>query len=74
LDGIPTLLTAYGGFNVSMTPSFSRTAYFVGWSMAEFIAVANLRGGAGVWRGLASGGDLGISRMFFDDMIAPADI
>ena len=25
----PTLLTAYGGFNVSLTPSFSRTAYLV---------------------------------------------
>jgi len=23
----PTLVTAYGGFNVSLTPTFSRTAY-----------------------------------------------
>ena len=51
----PTLLTAYGGFNVSLTPTFSRNAYL--WmERGGVYAVANLRGGAEVWRRLASGG------------------
>ena len=41
----PALLTAYGGFNVSLTPTFSRTAYL--WMRTRgSLAVANLRGGA----------------------------
>ena len=41
----PTLLTAYGGFNVSLAPAFSRSAYL--WmEHGGIYAVANLRGGA----------------------------
>ena len=43
LDGkSPTLLTGYGGFNVSLMPAFSRTAYL--WmEHGGVFAVANLR-------------------------------
>src|SRR5262249_12103757 len=41
----PTLLYAYGGFNIAMTPNFSPA--FLGWvEMGGVLAVANLRGGS----------------------------
>jgi prolyl oligopeptidase len=41
----PTVLTGYGGFNTSMMPAFSRTAYL--WmENGGVYAVANLRGGS----------------------------
>ena len=41
----PTLLYAYGGFNIAMTPTFSPA--FLGWmEMGGMLAVANLRGGS----------------------------
>jgi prolyl oligopeptidase len=68
----PTLLTAYGGFNVSMTPTFSRTAYL--WmEHGGIYAVANLRGGAEFGEDWHRAGMLDKKQNVFDDMIAAAE-
>jgi prolyl oligopeptidase len=68
----PTLLTAYGGFNVSLTPSFNRTAYL--WmEHGGVYAVANLRGGAEFGEDWHRAGMLGNKQNVFDDMIAAAE-
>ena len=67
----PTLLTAYGGFNISMTPTFSRTAYL--WmEHGGIYAVANLRGGAEFGEDWHRAGMLDKKQNVFDDMIAAA--
>ncbi|HYM78630.1 MAG TPA: prolyl oligopeptidase family serine peptidase [Candidatus Dormibacteraeota bacterium] len=68
----PTLLTAYGGFNVSLTPTFSRTAYL--WmEHGGVFAVANLRGGAEFGEDWHRAGMLEMKQNVFDDMIAAAE-
>jgi prolyl oligopeptidase len=68
----PTLLTAYGGFNISLTPSFSRTAYL--WmEHGGVFAVANLRGGAEFGEDWHRAGMLDRKQNVFDDMIAAAE-
>jgi prolyl oligopeptidase len=68
----PTLLTAYGGFNVSLTPTFSRTAYL--WmEHGGIYAVANLRGGAEFGEDWHRAGMLERKQNVFDDMIAAAE-
>jgi len=67
----PTLLTAYGGFNISLTPTFSRTAYL--WmEHGGIYAVANLRGGAEFGEDWHRAGMLDKKQNVFDDMIAAA--
>jgi prolyl oligopeptidase len=67
----PTLLTGYGGFNVSLTPTFSRTAYL--WmEHGGVYAVANLRGGAEFGEDWHRAGMLEKKQNVFDDMIAAA--
>jgi prolyl oligopeptidase len=68
----PALLTGYGGFNVSVTPNFSRAAYL--WmEHGGVYAVANLRGGAEFGEDWHRAGMLGNKQNVFDDMIAAAE-
>ena len=68
----PTLLTAYGGFNVSLTPTFSRTAYL--WmEHGGIYAVANLRGGAEFGEDWHRAGMLDKKQNVFDDMTSAAE-
>jgi len=68
----PTLLTGYGGFNVSLTPAFSRTAYL--WmEHGGIYAVANLRGGAEFGEDWHRAGMLDRKQNVFDDFIAAGE-
>ena len=68
----PTLLTAYGGFNVSLTPEFKRQQYL--WlEHGGVYAVANLRGGAEFGEDWHRAGMLDKKQNVFDDMIAAAE-
>ncbi|MDQ6870636.1 MAG: prolyl oligopeptidase family serine peptidase [Gemmatimonadota bacterium] len=72
LDGSnPTLLYAYGGFNISMTPTFS--AANAAWlDLGGIYALANLRGGGEYGKEWHEGGMLGKKQNVFDDFIGAA--
>jgi len=73
LDGNnPTLLTGYGGFNHSLTPTFSSTVAL--WVEAGGVfARANLRGGGEFGEKWHQGGMLKNKQNVFDDFIAAAE-
>src|SRR5262249_26372888 len=73
LDGNrPTLLTGYGGFNVSLTPGFS--ALPILWAeLGGVWARPNLRGGSEFGEAWHRGGMLEKKQNVFDDFIAAAE-
>ena len=73
LDGTnPTMLYAYGGFNIALTPAFS-SANLVWLEMGGVYAVANLRGGGEYGSTWHEAGTKERKQNVFDDFIAAAE-
>jgi prolyl oligopeptidase len=68
----PTLLTGYGGFNISRMPTFER-AIFVWLEHGGVYADANLRGGSEFGEKWHAAGMLGSKQNVFDDFAAAAE-
>jgi prolyl oligopeptidase len=73
LDGQnPTLLYAYGGYGVSLTPSFDSTRR-IWFDAGGVYAIANLRGGGEYGEEWHKAGNLTRKQHVFDDFIAAAE-
>ena len=68
----PVYLTGYGGFNISMTPAFSRSLLL--WlESGGVVAIPNIRGGGEYGERWHQEGMLGRKQNSFDDFIAAAE-